>query len=568
MGRTNIAELIHSRNLVTNDQYEQARLRAKGTGDQAIVQALVDLGFISYDQLAGLLSEQLSIKRVRLIDEEIDSQIPHLLPEDFLRRHNLLPYRLEDDSLLVAIFPPIDLSVLDEIELTTGYKVCPMIAPATEIQLILNQHFNTRSRTRQTIVDMQFEEYGPKLAADSLVIDDITDTVESPPIVRLVIDIIDGAINERASDIHLEPQENAMRVRYRIDGVLQDVMHIPLQIQASVISRIKILSNMDITEKRVPQDGHMNIKKGGREFDIRVATFLTINGEKVVMRILSRDTMMMDLEKLGLNIKDLDTIKELIEKPHGMILVTGPTGCGKTTTLYSILSRLNSQAENIVTIEDPVEFKLEGINQSQINPGAGITFAKGLRSLLRQDPNIIMVGEIRDAETAEMAVQASLTGHLVFSTLHTSNAPSAVTRLAYMGVKEYLIAASVIGVAAQRLVRVICPHCKEPYRVDVRELFSTFGVATERKGKAVLYRGRGCKFCSNTGYLGRVGIFEVMKMSEAVKNVILQGGHAPEIRLAAVREGMNTLRHSAFGKVVEGVTTVEEIRRAVFVSID
>jgi type IV pilus assembly protein PilB len=567
MGRIHISDLIDEKKLVTKEQLEQARTRAKGPGDQAVGQALVDLGHITNDQYAELISEHLSIPRVRLIEEEIDSQIPHLLPEDFLRRHHIIPFKLDNDTLSIALFPPVDISVLDEIELTTGYKVRPAIATASEIQLALNQHFNTRSRTRQTIVDMQFEESGPKLA-DSLVIEDITDTVDSPPIVRLVVDIIDGAINERASDIHLEPQENAMRVRYRIDGVLQDVMHIPQQVQASVVSRIKILSNMDITEKRASQDGHMNIRKGGREFDIRVATFLTINGEKVVMRILSRETMLLDLERLGLNDRDLETMKSLIEKPHGMILVTGPTGCGKTTTLYSILSRLDSKSENIVTVEDPVEFKLPGINQSQINASAGFTFAKGLRSLLRQDPNIIMVGEIRDAETADIAVQASLTGHLVFSTLHTSNAPSAVTRMLNMGVKDYMIAASVIGVAAQRLVRLICPHCKEAYRIDVRELFDTFGVSSERHGTATLYRGKGCKFCSHTGYLGRVGIFEVMAMTENIKNIILQGGHAPEIRMAAVREGMSTLRHSAFRKVVEGVTTVEEVRRAVFINID
>ncbi|MFA6450637.1 MAG: GspE/PulE family protein, partial [bacterium] len=356
--------------------------------------------------------------------------------------------------------------------------------------------------------------------------------------------------------------------RYRIDGILHDVMHIPQNVYASVISRIKILSGMDITEKRAPQDGHMNIKKSGREYDMRVATFLTINGEKVVMRILSRETMLLNLEQLGLNTNDLNTLNELIQRPNGMVLVTGPTGCGKTTTLYSVLSRINTQAFNIVTIEDPVEFKLPGINQSQVNAGAGITFARGLRSMLRQDPNIIMVGEIRDGETAEISVQASLTGHLVFSTLHTSNAPTTVTRLANMGVKEYLITASVAGVVAQRLVRVLCSSCKEPYRMDVEQLFGEFGVTSKRRGKAVLYRAKGCKFCSNTGYYGRVGIFEVMRMTETIKEIILRGGYAPEIRMAAVRDGMSTLRHSAFRKVIEGVTTIEEIRRSVFVNID
>ncbi|HOO57243.1 MAG TPA: ATPase, T2SS/T4P/T4SS family [bacterium] len=567
MRRASITELLTEKKLISKDQLEMARKRAKGPGDQFLGQALTELNFISIDTLADILSEQLSIPRVNLLDEDIDTQIPHLLSEDFLRRHTVFPVRLEDDTLQLALYPPVDPNVLDEIELTTGYRVSPLISTKNEIIVALNQHFNTRSRTRQTIVDMQVEEYGPRVG-DGIVIDEIVDAVDSPPVVRLVVDIIDGAINERASDIHLEPQENSMRVRYRIDGVLHDVMHIPSQVQASVISRIKILSSMDITEKRVPQDGHMSIHKGDREYDIRVASLLTINGEKVVMRILSRETMLMDLEQLGLNPNDLNDMKTLISRPHGMILVTGPTGCGKTTSLYSVLNRLNSQTENIVTIEDPVEFKLMGINQSQVNPAAGITFAKGLRSILRQDPNIIMVGEIRDAETAEIAIQASLTGHLVFSTLHTSNAPGAITRLVNMGIKEYLITASVIGVLAQRLVRVICPHCKEAYRIDARELFKEFGIRTSKKGNAVLYRGRGCKYCSNTGYYGRIGIFEVMKATEKLKSVILHGGQAPDIRLQAVQDGMSTLRHSAFRKVVEGVTTLEEVRRSVFVNID
>ncbi len=565
--RSNFADLVKLKKLATPDQIEQARLRARSPGDLALGQTLVDLGFITQNDLVELLSEELNIPVADLIAEEIDPQIPHLLSEELLRKYNILPYKLEDDVLSVAIWPPVDPTALDEIELTTGYTLKPMIAPAAEIQLLLNQHFSAKTRTRQTIVDMHVDEYSP-VKGDSIIIDEVMDTVESPPVVRLVVDIIDGAINERASDIHLEPQEASMRVRYRIDGMLHDVMQVPQHVYASVVSRIKILSGMDITEKRAPQDGHMSIKKGGYEYDIRVATFLTINGEKVVMRILSRDTMLMNLEQLGLNPKDLKTLNELIQRPYGMVLVTGPTGCGKTTTLYSVLSRINTKESNVVTIEDPVEFKLAGINQSQVNPAAGITFAKGLRSILRQDPNIIMVGEIRDSETAEIAVQASLTGHLVFSTLHTSNAPSAITRLENMGVKEYLISASVVGVVAQRLVRTLCMSCREPYRIDVEQLFNEFGVRTGRRGKAVIYRAKGCKFCGGSGYRGRIGIFEVMRVTDQIKDIIVQGGHAPDIRLSAVRDGMSTLRHSAFRKVIEGSTTIEEVRRSVFVSID
>lgn len=567
MAVTGITDMLIEKKLVTSDQYEHARRHAKGLGEHAVGQALLELGYVSQETYLGLLSNILGIETIDLSEDNIDAQVSHLLPEDTLRRNNIFPVRIENDELVVAMFPPLDLSVLDEIELTTGYRVTKRLATIKEIQLALNQHFNTRHRTRQTIIDMHVEENAP-LESGELIIDDIVDTVDSPPVVRLVVDIIDGAINERASDIHLEPQEDSLRVRYRVDGILHDVMQIPSKVEASVISRIKILSSMDITEKRAPQDGHMNIRKGGREYDIRVATYLTINGEKVVMRILSKETMMIDLEKLGLMGDDLKNVKSLISKPHGMVLVTGPTGCGKTTTLYSILSRVNRQAENIVTIEDPVEYKMSGINQSQVNPAAGITFATGLRSLLRQDPNIIMVGEIRDAETAMIATQASITGHLVFSTLHTSNAPTAVVRMVEMGVKEFMISSSVIGVVAQRLVRTICPYCKEEYSVDVKELFREFGVTTSKTGTAVLYRGKGCRFCASTGYYGRIGIFEVMVVTETIQELISGGANANAIRKAAIAEGMSTLRHSAFTKVLDGVTTLDEVRRSVFISID
>lgn len=567
MTATRITEILIERKLVTADQYEQARRHARGHSDHAVGQALLDLGFVSHEAYLNMLSEQLGIEKIELSEDIIDAQVTHLLPEDTLRRNNIFPVCIQDDELVVALFPPLDLSVLDEIELITGYRVKKRLATLKDIQLALNQYFNTRHRTRQTIIDMHVEENAP-LETSELIIDDIVDTVDSPPVVRLVVDIIDGAINERASDIHLEPQEDALRVRYRVDGILHDVMHIPSKVEASVVSRIKILSSMDITEKRASQDGHMNIRKGGQEYDIRVATYLTINGEKVVMRILSKETMMIDLEQLGLQGNDLKNLKMLISKPHGMILITGPTGCGKTTTLYSILSRVNKQAENIVTIEDPVEYKMSGINQSQVNPAAGITFASGLRSLLRQDPNIIMVGEIRDAETAVIATQASITGHLVFSTLHTSNAPTAVMRLVEMGVKEFLIGASVIGVVAQRLVRTICPYCKEEYKVDVKELFREFGVKTTKTGSAVLYRGKGCRFCAFTGYHGRIGIFEVMVISEKIQELITSGAGVNAIRKAAVMDEMSTLRHAAFTKVLDGVTTLEEVRRSVFISID
>lgn len=560
-----LGSIMLRKGLVTEEQMNTAMAAATGRGERALSRELANLGFVNPDDIARALSEHLNIPYFDIKEVEIEPQTPHLMPEDFLRRHTVIPFKVDGEYLQIAVCPPMDLSVLDEVELTTGYKAKPFVSTERDINFVLNQHFSAMRRTKQTIVDMQIEESVNEPEGE-LVFDEIVDSVDSPPIVRLVVDIIDGAINERSSDIHLEPQEDDMRVRYRVDGVLQDIMRVPRHIEASVISRIKILAGMDITEKRAPQDGHMNIRKSSKEYDLRISTFPTVNGEKAVMRILSKDTMLLRLEELGIPASDLDSLKELTSRPFGMILVTGPTGCGKTTTLYSVLSRISTATENICTIEDPVEYRLPGINQSQVSDAASLTFASGLRSLLRQDPNVIMVGEIRDSETADIAIQAALTGHLVFSTLHTSDSTSAVTRLVDMGVKEYLISASVIGVIAQRLVRTICPACRESYSADVADLFREFGIRSEKKGKTTLYRGRGCKFCAGQGYHGRIGVFEMLTVSEDLRDLIAQGRPAHELRKLAIREGMSPLRHSAFKKVLDGVTTLEEVRRSIFIS--
>lgn len=567
MKQSFIGNILLGKGIISEEQINTAMLAATGRGERALARELINMGFTTPEALGLALGEHLGIPYIDIKEIQLDEQTPHLMPEEFLRRHNVIPIAVEDGALKIALSPPVDLAVLDEIELTTGYKAKPCVSSERDINFALNQHFSAMHRSRQTIVDMHMEE-GLNEPQGELILDEIVDTVDSPPIVRLVVDIIDGAINERASDIHLEPQDDDMRVRYRIDGMLTDIMRIPRHIEASVLSRIKILANMDITERRAPQDGHMNIKKSHKDYDLRISSFPTVNGEKVVMRILSKETMLLRLEELGLETKDLAILKKLSEKPYGMILVTGPTGCGKTTSLYSMLSRVSTETENIVTIEDPVEYKLPGINQTQVNESAGLTFAAGLRSLLRQDPNVIMVGEIRDSETADIAIQAALTGHLVFSTLHTSDAASAVTRLSDMGVKEYLISASTIGIVAQRLVRTICPSCREEYRTDVTELFQEFGIQSDKQGKAVLRRGRGCKFCGNSGYHGRIGVFEVIAMSDNLRELIIQNRPAHEIRRHAIHEGMTPLRHSAFKKVVEGVTTLDEVRRTIFIGVE
>ncbi|MEW6203092.1 MAG: GspE/PulE family protein [bacterium] len=565
--RSKIGDLLLNNKLITQDQLDTALREAGGKGEQALARAIINLGFVPPEKLLQALSDHLGIPAIDLKEAHIDPQVPHMLSEEFLRQNNVIPIDITDDAIHVAFFPPVDPAVFDEVELVTGYRVKPLIASERDIYYTLNLYFSTKHRTHQTIVDMHVEEQAP-LIGEGPVLDEVVEAAKAPPVVRLVMDIIDGAIHERASDIHLEPQEGEMRVRYRIDGILHDVMHIPPQIEPPVISRIKILANLDITERRIPQDGHITIKKGGKDYDIRVSTFPTVNGEKIVLRLLSKETMLMELEELGLNAHDLNILKTLTAKPYGMILVTGPTGSGKTTTLYSILSRLNSREENIVTIEDPVEYKLPGINQSQINPNIGVNFATGLRSMLRQDPNIIMVGEIRDPETAAIAVQAALTGHLVFTTLHTNDAPSAVTRLLDMEVKPFLISASVIGVIAQRLVRVVCQTCKESYHADVGELGRDFGFATTKSGKVSLWRGRGCKYCGNTGYHGRTGIFEVMPITEEIRHLIIRGETANVIRRVAIQQGMSTLRHSALRKIVDGQTSLDEVRRAVFLGVE
>jgi type IV pilus assembly protein PilB len=427
------------------------------------------------------------------------------------------------------------LEALDEIKLLTGCEIKAL--PASENQLIatIDKYFRVEEATKQALIDMRMEGLKATKAREGEVVEEVA-RAEDQPVVKLMNSIINGAIGAKASDIHLEPQEPEMRVRYRIDGVLHDVMTIPKHVEPALVSRTKIISNMDITEKRHPQDGHLTVAFQGKPYDMRVSSMPDITGEKMVLRILDKTQMLLGLEELGLNKEEEEVIKTLISKPYGMIFVTGPTGSGKTTTLYSVLSRLNKEDVNIITVEDPVEFKLTGINQTQVNPAAGITFANELRSILRQDPNIIMVGEVRDLETAEIAVQAALTGHLVLSTLHTNDAPSAITRLIDMGIEPFLISSTVIGVVAQRLARKICKECQ----------------------------GKGCNYCYHTGMKGRTGIFEIMTVSNGIKKLIQEKAPAAEIKELAIKESMKTLQMSGDEKVKQGICTKEEVSRVVY----
>ena len=470
-----------------------------------------------------------------LLGQKLDPQIVHMLPEDVVRRYKVLPIKSQGNVLEVAMVSPDDLEALDEMRLLTGADIKPVLVSENQLMAIIDKHFRVEESTKQALIDMRME--GLKAARDQkTVIIENKDQVSDQPVVKLMNSIINGAIAARASDIHLEPQDPEMRVRYRIDGVLHDVMNIPKHVEASLVSRAKIISNMDITEKRHPQDGHVSVAFQGKPYDLRVSSMPDISGEKMVLRILDKNQMLLGLEELGLVGDDDRLIKELVAKPYGMIFVTGPTGSGKTTTLYSILNYVNNEQVNIITVEDPVEFRLSGINQTQINPQADITFASELRAILRQDPNIIMVGEVRDKETAEIAIQAALTGHLVFSTLHTNDAPSAVARLVDMGIEPFLITSTVIGVVAQRLARKICNEC----------------------------HGQGCNFCYKTGFKGRTGIFEIMKVTDEIKKIIQDRASASAIKELAIKQGMKTLQKSGAEKVKQGISTEEEISRVVY----
>jgi len=558
-----LVDILLLEKLITKEQLDEVKKEQKSTG-VSIQKILVSRGFITSEGLAKALAHQLEIPYLKLTDENISPQLIKMIPEDTARLYKAIAVKLEVDTLYVAFAFPLNLPARDEIKLITGYKIAPMVATEKEIDQAINQYYKVEETSKQNLIDMRMQGLKEKKQERTVSLEDELGKVEDLPIVRLVNDIINGAIKTKVSDIHLEPQEPEMIVRYRIDGILHDIMTIPKHVELRVISRIKILANMDITERRRPQDGHITMKKDDKDYDFRVSTMLAIGGEKIVIRILERSSMLIGLNKLGLSEHDQKLFRLLIAKPYGMILVTGPTGSGKTTTLYTLLSQLDSKAANIITIEEPVEYRLNRITQVQVDFSSKMTFAKGLRTILRQDPDVVMIGEIRDRETAEIAVQAALTGHLVFSTLHTNDAPSAITRLIDMGVEPFLISSTVIGVIAQRLCRKICPECKTGYTPIEEEL-----QFLQDKGGAVgdikLAKGKGCGFCYQTGFKGRAGIFEVMKLSDEIRKMIVERRPAMDIKKQAVKEGMRTLQHNGLEKIKTGVSTIEEVKRVVYV---
>lgn len=566
--KQDMSELLIEEKLITERQLQKAIDQQKKTGDK-LEKILVQLNYVTEKDITEVMGKQMGVAFVDLDVQEIDPELIKTIPEHLARRYKVVPVGQIGSKLSVAMADPLNVLAIDDIRLITGFDIQPMIATEASITRIIDRNFGVTelAEVEETVKTLEASDAGSALEAvqeeEEISVDKLKELVDEAPIVRVVNLIISQAINDKASDIHVEPEAKQVRVRYRIDGVLHDVMSPPKHIQAPMISRIKIMSSMDIAERRVPQDGKIHLKHNNKEFDLRVSTIPTVHGEKAVLRILDKSSVMLGLDKLGFYPDIKEKLEGMILKPYGMILVTGPTGSGKSTTLYSCLNKINTGVQNIITIEDPVEYQLPGVNQVQVNEKAGLSFANALRSFLRQDPDIIMVGEIRDTETARIAIEAALTGHLVLSTLHTNDAPSAINRLVDMGIEPFLIASALIGVQAQRLARLICPNCKEPY-TPPQEAVRKFGLGMYAGEEINFYKGRGCDACKNTGYKGRSGIYELMMMTDRIRGLTLQKASSTEIRKAALEEGMRTLQDDGIRKVLDGVTSIEETLRVVY----
>ncbi|MEQ8846329.1 ATPase, T2SS/T4P/T4SS family [Botrimarina sp.] len=553
-----LGDILIKRGYVTKGQLESA-LAAQGSERGMLGQILLRRNLVSLEQLGDALAEQYRAPYADLHPQSINPQIARLLPEELARERNCVPVSIHGGELQLAMVAPDDIDTISETELITGYHVCPMVALEAAVQAALDRGFDDRLTARQTIVDMKLADLAA--ANDGREQEPLAASVaeeEQAPVVRLVRSILTGAINAGCSDIHLEPHVPEMRVRYRVDGELQSVMTIPNHTEEAVVARIKVMADMDTTENRRPQDGRLTINEAGGRVNFRVSTIPTVGGEKVVMRLLDEGGRAFELDSLGLPARDLQTVGELIDKPHGMIVVTGPTGSGKSTTLYAILSKLNGISRNIVTVEDPVEYRLTGVNQVASDNDHGLGFANALKYIMRQDPDVIMVGEVRDHETAGTAVQAALTGHLLLSTLHTNDAVGAVARLNDLGVDNFKIAGSLLGSIAQRLLRSICPGCKEPTEVN-SQLWEKLAGTRRPPANQVFYRGRGCKKCLGTGYSGRLPIYEIMVMTPELADAVEKGAPASRLRELARAQGLVGLAEAGIEQVYAGRTTLEEV---------
>lgn len=569
-----LGEMLVAGGLINEEQLTRALEEQKKRGGK-VGEVLVDLGFISEHNMATFLARQLHLPYMEIATQLVDPESVKLIPADMARRVTAIPLYKDKEALVVAMADPLNIFGLDDIQKAAGREIRQVVATRSDIQKAISGYYGMGETIDAATMDFAGETSA--IVAEAAAMPGITS--EDAPVVKLVSMLIAQAIMDHASDIHIDPEGKSIKVRYRIDGVLAEVRTLPREMHAPIVSRIKIMANMDIAERRTPQDGRFQAKithsdtgpvvtavyrernalrmVGDATVDIRVSTLPVIQGETVVMRILDRSTIIMTLDGLNFSAPMLDRYRKLITRPYGMILVTGPTGSGKTTTLYASINTIDRKANNLVTIEDPVEYQMMGVNQVQVNAKAGVTFANGLRSILRQDPDIIMVGEIRDRETAEIAIHAALTGHLVFATLHTNDAAGAATRLIDMGIEPFLIASSAIGILAQRLARKICDRCKKPYTATP-ELLKGLGLAA---GNVTFHRGEGCPACKNTGYQGRVGLYELMEMTESVRELIIAKASSSAIKSAAAQAGFKGLRQEGLLKAAAGVTTVEEVLR-------
>jgi type IV pilus assembly protein PilB len=567
--RKKIGEILVEKGFLSPEQLNKAievtqASRAKSPADRALMgRVLINMGYINEDQLANAIGTQWNIPVVDLSILNLPPELAKLVPEEVCRRYQILPLEQQGNTLLIAMADPLDVFAIDHLRLVTGFTVEPRVASETAILGTIDKLFGVDRSVKAAMDQIGDSAVVTGITPEEeLSLDKLVEIADQAPIVRLVNLIITQAVRERATDIHIEGQKNQVEVRYRVDGLLSTVRSIPRHLHPAIVSRLKIMANLDIAERRNPQDGRIPLNVDKREIDLRVSTLPTIFGEKIVMRILDKTSTLLSLTQLGFLPGARVQFEKVINQPYGMILITGPTGSGKTTTLYAILRQLNSPEKNLVSVEDPVEYQLSGVNQVQIYSKMGLTFANSLRSILRQDPDIIMIGEIRDAETAEIAINAALTGHLVLSTLHTNDAPSAVTRLVDMGIEPFLIASSLIGVTAQRLVRKICSNCKvsyTPHMEPLREL----GIEIPSGMEVQFYRGQGCEQCHGRGYMGRTALQEVMVVEESVKNLVLQRSSSQQLKELAQKNGMQTLLEDGWNKVLEGVSTIEEVLRVV-----
>ena len=565
--RTKLGDMLLTAGIISDDQLDWALDRQKQSY-QRLGEILLEAKLVSDDDITEARALQLDMPYVQLNDYTIRPEVAKLVPEHISRTYNLIPISATTNRIAVAMANPMDVEAIDTVQRHAKKRVVPVLATEERVHTALEQAYGATGG--EDITATIEEAIGDiEVQSSEEISDDVAEERRQStqaPVVKTVNLVLQEAVKQRASDIHFEPRANTLEIRYRLDGALQHIRNLPKQLQPAILSRIKIMAEMDIAEKRLPQDGRIRMKIYGRRVDLRISSLPTQYGERIVIRILDRGAQQVSIESLGFGEDELTTFNRLIHKPYGIVLVTGPTGSGKTTTLYSALSAIKSVESNIMTCEDPIEYELDGISQSAVNVRAGLTFAAQLRAILRQDPDIILVGEIRDHETAEVAFQAAMTGHLVFSTLHCNDAPSAITRLIDMGVEPYLIGSSVVGVIAQRLVRTLCPRCKAPYHPTLEEL-TVLGMQ-EMEGQVQFYRPAGCSVCGMHGYAGRMAVFEVMPVGEKIRRLTLSNPTADQVKDVALKTGMRTMKEHAAEKVLAGLTSIDEVRRKVFVGDD